>query len=424
MSDEQLDPGDDLAPLSVRVVSQQIGDYLGRLGAVWVEGEVAEVTLRPGSAMAFIRLKDTSADISLQVTCHRSLLENGEPLPPNARIVAYAKVNWYAVRGTLSLMAREIRQVGIGELLARLEALKTLLASEGLFALDRKKELPFLPRKIGLICGRASAAEKDVVENVLRRWPGMAFEIREVAVQGSQAVVEVSQALKELAKDSEVDVIVITRGGGSFEDLLPFSDESLIRLVATIKTPIVSAIGHEQDCPLLDLVADFRASTPTDAAKRVVPSLAEEVERTHLLTQRLNKRINSIIDLEIQKISALASRPVLKDPQVLITSRAEVTFQLLNRSRKSFKAILQEARTELKEVRARVRSLSPQSTLDRGYAVIQKGNGDLVRSPTDVKVGELVQLRLAKGEIGAQITNQTPKKIVSEKQTTKKEKGK
>jgi len=421
MSDEQLDPGDGLAPLSVRVVSQQIGDYLGRLGAVWVEGEVAEVTLRPGSAMAFIRLKDTSADISLQVTCHRSLLENGKPLPPNARIVAYAKVNWYAVRGTLSLMAREIRQVGIGELLARLEALKTLLASEGLFALDRKKELPFLPRKIGLICGRASAAEKDVVENVLRRWPGMAFEIKEVAVQGSQAVVEVSQALKELAKDSQVDVIVITRGGGSFEDLLPFSDESLIRLVAEIKTPIVSAIGHEQDCPLLDLVADFRASTPTDAAKRVVPSLDEEVERTHLLTQRLNKRINSIIDLEIQKISALSSRPVLKDPQVLISTRSEITLQLLNRSRKSFKAILQEARTEIKEVRARVRSLSPQSTLDRGYAVIQKGNGDLVRSPTDVKVGELVHLRLAKGEIGAQITSQESSKAVNQKQ---KEKGK
>lgn len=425
VSDEQLDRGDDLTQsadlnvLTVREVSQQIGDYLGRLGAVWVEGEVAEVTLRPGSSMAFIRLKDTSADISLQVTCHRSLLENGEPLPPNARIVAYAKVNWYAVRGTLSLMAREIRQVGIGELLARLEALKTLLASEGLFALDRKKELPFLPRKIGLICGRASAAEKDVVENVLRRWPGMAFEIKEVAVQGSQAVVEVSQALKELAKDSEVDVIIITRGGGSFEDLLPFSDESLIRLVATIKTPIVSAIGHEQDCPLLDLVADFRASTPTDAAKKVVPSIDEEVERTHLLTQRLNKRINSIIDLEIQKISALTSRPVLKDPQVLITSRAEVTIQLLNRSRKSFKAILQEARTELKEVRARVRSLSPQSTLDRGYAVVQKSNGELVRNPRDVKVGELVQLRLAKGEIGAQITGEVPTKA-----TITKEKGK
>ena len=398
MSDEQLDRGDDLAQssdlnvLTVREVSQQIGDYLGRLGAVWVEGEVAEVTLRPGSSMAFIRLKDTSADISLQVTCHRSLLENGEPLPPNARIVAYAKVNWYAVRGTLSLMAREIRQVGIGELLARLEALKTLLASEGLFALDRKKELPFLPRKIGLICGRASAAEKDVVENVLRRWPGMAFEIKEVAVQGSQAVVEVSQALEELAKVSEVDVIIITRGGGSFEDLLPFSDESLIRLVATIKTPIVSAIGHEQDCPLLDLVADFRASTPTDAAKKVVPSIDEEVERTHLLTQRLNKRL---------------------------TSRTEVTIQLLNRSRKSFKAILQEARTELKEVRARVRSLSPQSTLDRGYAVVQKSNGELVRNPRDVKVGELVQLRLAKGEIGAQITGEVPTKA-----TITKEKGK
>ena len=192
-------------PLPVRVVSESIGEYIGRLGPVWVEGEVAEITRRPGSQMAFIRLKDMSVDISLQVTCHKSILEAIDPLPDNARIVAYTKVNWYAVRGTLSLMAREIRQVGLGELLARLEQLKNLLAAEGLFSAERKKEVPFLPRKIGLICGRASAAEQDVVENVERRWPGMTFEIREVAVQGSTAVVEVSRALLELEKIEEVD---------------------------------------------------------------------------------------------------------------------------------------------------------------------------------------------------------------------------
>ncbi len=408
------------SPAPVRVVSEAIKEYVERLGLIWIEGEISELNERSG-AMAFLRLRDTSVDMSLSVMCHKSVLATAQPLPANARVVIHAKASWFTKNGSLTMSAKEIRQVGVGELLARLEALKALLAAEGLFSADRKVALPKLPRKVGLICGRNTDAEKDVVENARRRWPAVEFEIREVAVQGSAAVVEVSAALTELEAIADVDVIIITRGGGSFEDLLPFSDESLVRLAASCQTPIVSAIGHEKDSPLLDLVADYRASTPTDAAKRVVPSLDEEVERTHLLTQRLNKRINSIIDLEIQKISALSSRPVLKDPQVLISTRSEITLQLLNRSRKSFKAILQEARTEIKEVRARVRSLSPQSTLDRGYAVIQKGNGDLVRSPTDVKVGELVHLRLAKGEIGAQITSQESSKAVNQKQ---KEKGK
>lgn len=396
-------------PLPVRVVSESIGEYIGRLGPVWVEGEVAEITRRPGSQMAFIRLKDTSVDMSLQVTCHKSILEAIDPLPDNARIVAYAKVNWYAVRGTLSLMAREIRQVGLGELLARLEQLKNLLAAEGLFASERKRELPFLPRKIGLICGRASAAEKDVVENVERRWPGMKFEIREVAVQGSTAVVEVSRALLELEKIEEVDVIIVTRGGGSFEDLLPFSDESLIRLVASLTTPIVSAIGHEQDAPLLDLVADLRASTPTDAAKRVVPSLIEESERITQLITRLESRMSAIIDLESAKISALISRPVLKDPMTLVTLRRDELRILQSDGKKALIALIKELRGEIKEIKAQVTALSPLSTLKRGYAVVQKRR-KLIINAKDVSLSDQLEVTLAKGELSVEVISHNGKK--------------
>jgi len=396
-------------PLPVRVVSESIGEYIGRLGPLWVEGEVAEITRRPGSQMAFIRLKDTSVDMSLQVTCHKSILEAIDPLPDNARIVAYAKVNWYAVRGTLSLMAREIRQVGLGELLARLEQLKNLLAAEGLFASERKRELPFLPRKIGLICGRASAAEKDVVENVERRWPGMEFEIREVAVQGSTAVVEVSRALLELEKIEEVDVIIVTRGGGSFEDLLPFSDESLIRLVASLTTPIVSAIGHEQDAPLLDLVADLRASTPTDAAKRVVPSLIEESERITQLITRLESRMSAIIDLESAKISALISRPVLKDPMTLVTLRRDELRILQSDGKKALIALIKELRGEIKEMKAQFTALSPLSTLKRGYAVVQR-RGKLIINAKDVSLSDQLEVTLAKGELSVEVISHNGKK--------------
>ncbi|NBV95917.1 MAG: exodeoxyribonuclease VII large subunit, partial [Actinobacteria bacterium] len=266
----------ELKPAPVRVISEAIGEYLNRLGMVWIEGELSEVNERPGSQMVFMRLRDTSAEMSISVMCYKNVLESIKPLPENARVVINSKVTWFAKSGSLTFSAKEIKQVGIGELLARLEHLKQVLAAEGLFAAERKKALPFLPNKVGLICGRGSAAEKDVIENAKRRWPAVEFEIRTVAVQGSQAVLEVSAALKELEANKDVDVIIITRGGGSFEDLLPFSDEGLVRLAASCKTPIVSAIGHEQDAPLLDLVADWRASTPTDAAKRVVPDIAEE----------------------------------------------------------------------------------------------------------------------------------------------------
>ena len=388
------------APATVRVVTEAIKEYVDRLGPIWIEGEISELNERSGM-MAFIRLRDPSVDMSISVMCHKSVIAAAQPLPANARVVLYAKPSWYTKNGSLSFSAREIRQVGVGELLARLEALKNTLAQEGLFDSDRKVALPLLPQKIGLICGRNTDAEKDVVENAKRRWPSVQFEIREVTVQGAAAVSEVSESLRELEADKTVEVIIITRGGGSFEDLLPFSDEGLVRLAASCQTPIVSAIGHEKDSPLLDLVADYRASTPTDAAKRVVPDISEEIAMITAFKDRARRRLVNLIDLESTRITNLMARPVMKDPLVLVSSRAEVIAALKDRSNRSFAARLKLAKEELKQIKARVRALSPQATLDRGYSVVQLSNGEILTDPKRLKAGEQLRMRLAKGEATA-----------------------
>ena len=388
------------APATVRVVSEAIKEYVERLGPIWIEGEISELNERSGM-MAFMRLRDPSVDMSISVMCHKSVIAAVKPLPDNARIVMYAKPSWYTKNGSLSFSAREIRQVGVGELLARLEALKNLLAGEGLFNSDRKVALPLLPKVIGLICGRNTDAEKDVVENAKRRWPSVQFEIREVTVQGAAAVTEVSAALRELEANKDVEVIIITRGGGSFEDLLPFSDEGLVRLAASCETPIVSAIGHEKDSPLLDLVADYRASTPTDAAKRVVPDIAEEIQMISAMRDRARRTLLNRLDLESTRITNFKNRPVMKDPHVLITTRAEVIAGLRDRSNRSFGASIKLAKEELKQIKARVRALSPQSTLDRGYSVVQLADGQIVTDPKKLKAGDELRLRLAKGETKA-----------------------
>ena len=388
------------APATVRTVSEAIKEYVERLGPIWIEGEISELNERSGM-MAFMRLRDPSVDMSISVMCHKSVIAAVKPLPDNARIVMYAKPSWYTKNGSLSFSAREIRQVGVGELLARLEALKNLLAGEGLFNSDRKVALPLLPKVIGLICGRNTDAEKDVVENAKRRWPSVQFEIREVTVQGAAAVSEVSDALRELEANPDVEVIIITRGGGSFEDLLPFSDEGLVRLAASCTTPIVSAIGHEKDSPLLDLVADYRASTPTDAAKRVVPDISEEIAMIEALQDRARRTLVNRLDLELTRITNFRNRPVMKDPHVLITTRAEIIAGLRDRSNRSFSSSLKLAKEELKQIKARVRALSPQSTLDRGYSVVQLADGQIVTDPKKLKAGDELRLRLAKGETKA-----------------------
>lgn len=393
------------SPAPVRVVSEALKEYIDRLGPIWIEGEISELNERSGG-MAFMRLRDTSADMSISVMCYKSVLATAQPLPANARVVIYAKPSWFTKNGSLTMSAKEIRQVGVGELLARLEALKEKLAEEGLFSADRKVKLPWLPRTVGLICGRNTDAEKDVVENARRRWPAVQFEIREVAVQGAAAVVEVSQALQELEANPDVDVIIITRGGGSFEDLLPFSDESLVRLAASCTTPIVSAIGHEKDSPLLDLVADYRASTPTDAAKKVVPDIAEEISDIAKLRDRALRSLVARVDVESQLISQLRNRPVMKDPMVMVTTRVDELKALRDRALRGFAALLEIEKKELKGVRDHLRSLSPQSTMDRGYAVVQLHDGKILRDATKLKIGTALRIRVAKGETSATVTAQ------------------
>jgi exodeoxyribonuclease VII large subunit len=313
----------------------------------------------------------------------------------------HSKVSWYSKNGSLSMSVKEIRQVGVGELLARLELLKSTLADEGLFDLERKKALPFLPKKVGLLCGRNSDAEKDVVENAKRRWPAVEFEIREVAVQGAAAVVEVCAALRELDAQPDVDVIIITRGGGSFEDLLPFSDESLVRLASQSQTPIVSAIGHEKDSPLLDLVADYRASTPTDAGKRVVPDVAEELTKISNLQDRAVRHINNFIDFELHRLENIRSRPIFKDPMTIVTLRKEALDGLRARSLRSMDGRVALAQEELTNLRTQVRTLSPQATLDRGYAVVLTQSGSIVRKASSLQKGEKIAIRVAQGVVAA-----------------------
>lgn len=394
------------SPWPVRVVSQKLGAWIARLGWVWVDGQVAQISRRPGAQVVFLTLRDPSADLSLTVTTNRDVLDTGAPgLAEGARVVLHARPEFYPGRGTLSLRADEIRQVGIGELLARVERLKKLLAAEGLFDPRRKRRLPFLPNQIGLVTGRASAAERDVLENARKRWPAVRFRVLNVAVQGNGSVAQMLDAIEALDRDPDTDVIIVARGGGSVEDLLPFSDEALCRAVFACRTPVVSAIGHESDTPLLDFVADLRASTPTDAARRVVPDLGEEQQRITQARQRLDRVIEALLDRERHRLDSLRSRPVLARPQTLVEGRADEVGQLLGRARRCLDHRLDRAGGELTQVLARLRALSPASTLNRGYAIVQRlDDGTVLRAAAQVEAGDAVRVRLAEGEVTATVT--------------------
>ncbi|MER5770707.1 exodeoxyribonuclease VII large subunit [Streptomyces sp. NPDC001985] len=393
------------APLPVGEVSRLIGGWIDRLGAVWVEGQITQLSRRPGQGVVFLTLRDPSHDISVGVTCYRQVFDAvAGVVTEGARVVVHAKPEWYAPRGQLSLRAVEIRPVGVGELLARLEQLKRSLGAEGLFAPERRKPLPFLPHRVGLVCGRASAAERDVLENARRRWPAVRFEVRNVAVQGVRAVAQVVAAVQELDGIPEVDVIIVARGGGSVEDLLPFSDEALVRAVSACRTPVVSAIGHEPDSPLLDLVADLRASTPTDAAKKVVPDVGEELERVRLLRDRALRTVQGLLEREERGLAHALGRPSMEHPHRMVEQREAETDALVARSRRVLGHLLDRAVSELAHTRARVLSLSPAATLERGYAVLQREDGAVVRSPDEVAAGDALRARVSAGEFAVRVT--------------------
>ncbi|MFD7921248.1 exodeoxyribonuclease VII large subunit [Streptomyces sp. NPDC059740] len=396
-------------PIPVSQVSRLIGGWIDRLGAVWVEGQITQLSRRPGAGVVFLTLRDPSHDVSLTVTCFRQVFEPvADVVGEGARVVVRAKPEWYAPRGQLSLRAAEIRPVGVGELLARLEQLKRRLTAEGLFAPERKRPLPFLPQLVGLVCGRASAAERDVLENARLRWPAVSFEVRNVAVQGVRAVPQVIGAIRELDAMDEVDVIVVARGGGSVEDLLPFSDEEVVRAVAAARTPVVSAIGHEPDSPLLDLVADLRASTPTDAAKKVVPDVGEEQARIQQLRERSLRALRGFLDREERGLSAALHRPSILRPQRMVEDREAEVAALLERGRRTFRHLLDRADSELSHTRARVLALSPKATLERGYAVLQRADGTAVRTPEEVEPEEELRARVAEGDFTVRRTVSGP----------------
>jgi exodeoxyribonuclease VII large subunit len=396
-------------PAPVRVISNAIHGWISRLGFVWVEGQIAQLTRRPGTQTVFLTLRDMAADVSIQVTCPRRVFDVVDPpVTDGARVIVHARPAYYMNRGTLSLAADDIRPVGLGELLARLERRRRLLAAEGLFATERKRKLPFLPGTVGLICGRDSAAERDVVENARRRWPAVRFETRNVAVQGPGAAADVMAALQALDRLDLVDVIVITRGGGSVEDLLPFSDEGLLRAVYAAQTPVISAIGHEQDSPLLDLVADHRASTPTDAGRTVVPDMAAESRLIDEARARARSAVTALLDRELEGLRAVRRRPVLADPMVAVTERQILIEDLTDRARRCMTHRLDRAADDIAHRLARVRTLSPLATLKRGYAVLQADDGSVITDAATVSAGDLVDARLAAGRMSLQVQRTEP----------------
>jgi exodeoxyribonuclease VII large subunit len=391
------------SPVPVRTVLQLVGGWIGKLGRVWVEGQIAECKKRGNTV--FLTLRDPLAAVSAQVVCTRQIFEVTSP-QEGARVVIFVKPDFNATRGSFAFTALEIRAVGIGELLARLERLRRELAAEGLFSSERKRPLPFLPTVIGLVCGRESAAQRDVQENAERRWPAVRFRVEQTAVQGPYAAGEIIAALRRLDEDPEVDVIVIARGGGSLEDLLPFSDEALLRAVAACRTPVVSAIGHEQDTPLLDYVADLRASTPTDAAKRIVPDVAEQLALITQLRDRARRSVRGWLDRELSWLDAVRSRPALADPVREIERQAELVDALTQRARQCVAGRLARAEDDIEHTRARLLALSPASTLARGYAIVQQADSSVVRSAAEVSAGEQLSVRFAEDQLSVTVDDE------------------
>ncbi|MGV0419356.1 exodeoxyribonuclease VII large subunit [Corynebacterium segmentosum] len=394
-------------PWPVGQVNDQVKGWIERLGYLWVEGQLTQINYKPTWKLSYLTLRDVQQEKSVQLTCSSSMLHNlPTPLKDGDRVIVHGKPAFYAGRGSFSLWTTEIRHVGIGDLLARIEKLRAQLAAEGLFDPARKRPLPYLPQKIGLITGRGSAAERDVMAVARDRWPAVQFRVINTAVQGANTVPEVISALQELDADAEIDVIIIARGGGSVEDLLPFSEETLQRAVVAASTPVVSAIGHEPDSPVLDNVADLRAATPTDAAKRVVPSVAEERAVIAEARSRMAAALRGWVERERRGLDNIRSRPVLADPMTPIRARREEVERMRTSMRRELRVLLDRETRHVESLRARVSALGPSATLARGYSIVQvlpKDGSDpeVVSSYEQSPPGAQLRIRVGDGSITA-----------------------
>lgn len=388
------------SPQPLRVVTSAVRGWVDRLSAIWVEGQVIQINRRAGAKTVFVTMRDKLANVSVSVTLSPATIDAAAaPLTEGATVVARLKPSYYEQSGRLSFYCDVINPVGEGQLLARLEQTKRLLQAEGLFERHHKKRLPFLPRGVGLITGAGSAAERDVVENARRRWPAVRIEIRHALTQGREAAEQIMVALAQLDRDQDVEVIVIARGGGSLEDLLPFSDEGLVRAVFTCRTPVVSAIGHESDIPILDLVADLRASTPTDAARQVVPDVAEERDRVQHARGRLRRSVEALVRRERDWLAHTRARPVLADPGASFALRSTEVTELRARGERAIRGRLRQESSGVEHALARVRAMSPKATLERGYAIVVDGDGRAVDSAGEVEPGQPLLAYLHDGQL-------------------------
>ncbi|MFB2556561.1 exodeoxyribonuclease VII large subunit [Herbiconiux liangxiaofengii] len=391
-------------PWPVGELAQKIKGYIERLGTAWVEGEITQWGVSGGNVYG--KLKDLTGDATVGFTIWSSVKSKlPADLKQGDRVIALIKPSYWLRGGTLSMQVFEMRHVGLGDLLERLERLRVQLAAEGLFDRDRKKPLPFLPGTIGLITGKDSDAEKDVLRNAQLRWPSVRFRVVHAAVQGDRTAREVVAALQQLDADPEVDVIIVARGGGDFQNLLGFSDEAVVRAAAAASTPVVSAIGHEADSPLLDLVADLRASTPTDAAKRVVPDVTEELTRVDQARTRIRGRVAHLVSVEVDRLGQIRSRPVMANPAWMIDTRSEDLTRFVARGEELVGRVIERETDRVRELVAHVRALSPQRTLDRGYAIVQSvtgpNSGHIVRAATDAPAGTALTVTVAEGALDA-----------------------
>lgn len=391
----------------MRVVVNLTKQWVERLNPIWVEGQLIEIKRRSGVTQ-FLTMRDTLAEVSVTISTSQAVLDAAGPLTEGTVVAAWVKPTVWAKSGGLTFECRELRPSGEGRLLAAIEQRKRMLQAEGLFNPALKKPLPFLPRRIGLITGAASAAERDVVENIARRWPAAVLDTRHTLVQGPAAAEQVIDALRALDAAPEVDVIIIARGGGSLEDLLPFSEEALARAVFACRTPVVSAIGHETDTPILDLVADLRASTPTDAAKRVVPDAAAETANLATARARLLQAVATRVSTEQRRLDELRSRPVLRDPAASLDGHRERLEAARERLNRAISVRLREEQLGLTHALERVRALSPLATLQRGYAILSNADGGTVDRVAATTKGARITARLADGQLGLTVTKTDP----------------
>ena len=388
-------------PFTVQQLSERVANAVKGWGNAWVEGEIIKFQAKAGGH-AYPQLRDlnTGSTISL-VIFNGVLVSAGEEFKDGDRVLVSGNMDYYVARGTLSLKVSSIKKVGLGVLMAEIEARRAKIYAEGLADPSKKKKLPFLPGVIGLITAENSDAEKDVRQNVLLRWPEAVIRMANVSVQGAECAPSVIAALKKMDADPEVEVIIITRGGGGFLDLVGFSDEALVRAVAACETPVISAIGHENDRPIIDDVSDLRASTPTDAAKRVVPDVVEERKKIKDSLERMKQIIGSYLGHQVTLIQQIRQHPLLKDPHAYLIQRTDDLARALGELRDDLDYKLDRQSTDLENKKNLLRSLSPQSTLDRGYAVVRDSEGNVITDPKMAKAGTLLKLRVAKGDLDA-----------------------